>query len=449
MGRRITGTIYKRDSQGRRIPRAAWAGVPGIYWLRYMVNGKSHDASLQTDNLKDAERERRRRMAPFALGDKAEALRAVVHSLQDVEQAATAVAEATRPRLAVGEAWAAFAADRTRSQCGAVTLKDYQDRWAHFVTWWAEKDSPPALEAVTKADAVEFAATLNRLSPNRQNKIIQTCRRLYALLLGEPTPFDRLAKLRAVSESHRPLTREELVAVTSTATGELRVLLLLGLYTALRLGDCCLLTWGEVDLQAGRLCRRPRKTRHTSGAVVLIPLHPALQEALAGLPGAHTGPVLPDLAAKYQRDPSAVTKLVTKHFRACGIETQTAPADGRQRRAAVATFHSLRHSFVSLAGESGAPLPVVQELAGHGSPAIQRVYLRMGEDATRAAIAALPDVRAGNGPKTGPQARGDALAALARIRARVDAEPRETRLGKDLRAILDEAEGRGREAPGG
>ena len=51
-----------------------------------------------------------------------------------------------------------------------------------------------------------------------------------------------------IANSRRELTIDELRKVCQTATGELRTLLALGIYSGLRLGDCATLRWGEVDL---------------------------------------------------------------------------------------------------------------------------------------------------------------------------------------------------------
>ncbi len=48
--------------------------------------------------------------------------------------------------------------------------------------------------------------------------------------------------------SHRELTIEELRQVCSAATGELRTLFAIGLYSGLRLADAVTLQWGEVEL---------------------------------------------------------------------------------------------------------------------------------------------------------------------------------------------------------
>ena len=65
--------------------------------------------------------------------------------------------------------------------------------------------------------------------------------------------------------------------------------------------------------------------------------------------------------------------------------------EGRQRPTPYATFHSLRHSFVSFATNSGVPLPVIQSIVGHHSSAMTRHYYHVNEKALRKAVDSVPD----------------------------------------------------------
>ncbi|OGV57123.1 MAG: hypothetical protein A2X49_01515 [Lentisphaerae bacterium GWF2_52_8] len=58
-------------------------------------------------------------------------------------------------------------------------------------------------------------------------------------------------------------------------------------------------------------------------------------------------------------------------------------------------FHSLRHSFVTMCAVSGVPLPVVQALCGHGSPAIQKAYIHVGAQQAQMAVNSMPDISSG------------------------------------------------------
>ena len=81
-------------------------------------------------------------------------------------------------------------------------------------------------------------------------------------------------------------------------------------------------------------------------------------------------------------------------FKAAHIETSVR-IEGRRTRTPEATFHSLRHTFVSLAANAGVPLPVVQSIVGHSSTAMTRHYYHENEDVLRQAVAAIPAIGTG------------------------------------------------------
>ncbi len=102
--------------------------------------------------------------------------------------------------------------------------------------------------------------------------------------------------------------------------------------------------------------------------------------------------VLPEMAAQYQRDATAISKRIQDHFTACGVRTiKPGTGKGTGKRAVVEVgFHSLRHTFVSLCRESNAPLSVVEAIVGHSNPAMTRHYTHVSESAAATAVNALP-----------------------------------------------------------
>ena len=90
-------------------------------------------------------------------------------------------------------------------------------------------------------------------------------------------------------------------------------------------------------------------------------------------------------------------------FKDAGIVTSVF-IEGRRQNTPDATFHSLRHTFVSFSANAGVPLPVVQSIVGHTSTAMTRHYYHENEDALRAAVAAIPSLEALRLGKTQPSA---------------------------------------------
>ena len=93
-----------------------------------------------------------------------------------------------------------------------------------------------------------------------------------------------------------------------------------------------------------------------------------------------------------------MSRKIQQHFRNCGIETNEDTGDGQRRnRITRVGFHSLRHSFVSLCAASGVPQVAIQELVGHGSPAMTAVYSHANDKQKASAVASLPVIHFGSG----------------------------------------------------
>ena len=172
-----------------------------------------------------------------------------------------------------------------------------------------------------------------------------------------------------------------------------RRLFTVGMYTGLRLGDCCRLAWNAVNLERGVIQLIPAKTRkHSHGQPITIPIHPMLMSALNEIPKSERGDfVLPELADFYKNSKWRVSRGLELIFKAAHIETSIR-IEGRRTRTPEATFHSLRHTFVSLAANAGVPLPVVASIVGHSSTAMTRHYYHENEEMLRQAVAAIPSL---------------------------------------------------------
>lgn len=368
----------------------------GIYYAQWTVEGKTYCRSTGTGNRREAEAILKELVAPFRAKDQKTRLENLVTRVRGV-QGEIDRAESQKPALSIFATWDAYVKSTNRPDSGNRTLEGYSSQFRRFEKW--VKDNHPEvveLRQVTQAVADEFISYIGSTrSANTYNKyrtlfscMWEVLREVAKLTIN---PWKNIRPKVDVGHSRRELTVEELKRVVSSAEGELKTLLAIGIYTGLRLGDCVLLEWCEIDLIRCIISVVPRKTaRHAHGKRTVIPINPSLLNMLMHIDRSEKY-VLPKLAAMYNRSTSSLTRKIQAHFKACGIETTTERENGICSCVEVG-FHSLRHSFVSLSANAGVPLAFVQAIVGHSNPAMTTHYFHKDENALKSATAAIPDV---------------------------------------------------------
>ena len=381
MAKHRTGYLFKRN---------------GNFYVQWRVNGKLFSKALRDDQgnpistKREAEEAQLKLMAAFVVADEATALESIVAKLDGRKTELARLQDEQNPPLAIAGAWTDYLAAPNRPDSGESTLRQYEFQYAAFARWMQEKHPEiTALRDVTRQIAEEYAASLNhvKFTASTFNKHMNLLTLVFRVLKNKArltgNPWEDIQRKRLAAQSRRELTVDELRNVCQSAKGELRVLLGLGLYSGLRLGDCATLRWAEVDLARNIIRRIPNKTARRNPKPVIVPIHPQLHEMLASpAPEQRAEYVLPEIAALYTRRTDMVTDMIQRHFKTCGIKTYqpgTGPDSKSGKRAVIEVgFHSLRHTFVSLCRESNAPLSVVESIVGHSSPAMTRHYTHVG-----------------------------------------------------------------------
>lgn len=407
------GYLYKRGKDGEHLPAGdkRW----GIYYLQYDIAGKRYRKCLDTSDMDQAEQERKKIMTPLQVADQKEAIGVMKQRLEATEDKLQELDDQKNPPLTIGDAWPIYLKSANRPDSGERTLKGYASQFKRFAKWLNQNHQECVrLCDVTPEITQEYASHLISLgfTENTFNKHMRLLHLVFRVLENRAriihNPWSRITRKKEMKESRRELTTDELSTICKDTTGELRTLLALGLYTGMRLGDCCTLRWSEVDLNRGIILRVPNKTARSKTNPVHIPIHSSLMAILEETPkNKRRDYVLPDFAAQYKANDSAVAKQLRAHFESCGIsvhkegtgkiKTKDDNKKGKVKivetgkRAVVEVgFHSLRHSFVSLCREANAPLSVVESIVGHSNPAMTRHYTHVSELAAGQAVAALP-----------------------------------------------------------
>ncbi len=413
-----------RTTKGRLYTR----GKKGYYYLQYYVKGQQNRVALKDENgdsitkRADAEKAAAKILLPFSAKTEAERLRLVVNEMNDSEERAELAEIDLRNSAATLEkGWEIFmtcpsrprSCKRAQPQNKLSMAKCYQVYYRHFCEWLAEKSPETKLLCnVTPEMAIDFMAELQtHTSPKTYNShrffliAFFNCLMKDEKISMQKNPFSNVERLQPAPNSRRELSIAELQTIIETATGDMKLLLQIGTFTGLRLGDCCTLQWGEIDMVRQIIRRKPRKTASRTQKVVTLGIPRILYAILNEIPEEkRTGYLLPSYAETYLRPhgTSYITRMLQKHFTDCGIQIY-APGTGMkfhyegkkkvydesQRAIVQVGFHSLRHTWVSLHAMHGTPQAVIQDAAGHANPAMTEHYIHISPEAARKAATAL------------------------------------------------------------
>ena len=350
----------------------------GRWTMRVCIKGHRYSRSTRTKDRDRAERFLQRFLAPFGLGEH---------------------------RLPMADVWLEYVKSPNRNDLAKATLDSKRQVWMHFAKWMEHSYLPvDDLAGVTGDMIAEYLACLRAdLCATTYNNRVCVLREMFHVLAAkaglEDDPWEGVRLRPDDSHSRRELTMDELRRLLDAAKkcgGEWHRLFLIGIYTGLRLGDCCQLQWSNINIAQNVIQLIPTKTRrHAHGRPVTIPIHPQLGTALlegSGAEGGGTfmvGPVLPKVSELYERARWQVCKVTSAIFRKANIVTSVR-IEGRKNLTPEATFHSLRHTFVSFAANAGVPLHIVQSIVGHESTAMTRHYYHENIDALKNAVNAIP-----------------------------------------------------------
>ena len=305
----------------------------------------------------------------------------------------------TRDALRAEAAASLTAEDKEKLVAVAVEARsfsavaNYANHLRQFAAW-VKENHPEIIEAndVTANTAKEYGDALAaKFNPSTRKVHLVGLGRVWNVLAEkEPrikaNPWYAVKREPSQPGARRELTRDELAKIAATLKGEMLTAFFIGCFTGLRMSDAVNLTWEQIDLANHEINVKPIKTaRH--GQYVAAPIVPEFFAILATVPAAkRRGLLTPGLAAEYNTENKrgALSKRFVTAFAAAGIETQTKTGKGENERARnVVGFHSLRHTYVSIAANAGIPLETVQAVVGHSATRMTEHYFH----ANRAAVA--------------------------------------------------------------
>ncbi len=332
--------IYKRGS---------------IWWVEYIVDHVKHRESTGTTKKSEAETWLRnlktaRKMPTFE------------HA---VEVLKILFSRPNAGLLALTDAWSQYerlAKAVGKLTVGAHTLRTRRALMANFVTWTQEHAATiRTVEAVNGAIAAKYAQHLEQIgnsTKTRRNKITELST-MWSILekLSDSirNPWQHLAP--AITDSKRippfSVEQEEAVLAAAKKVGkDWFPACVIARHTGLRYGDVANLKWSEVDLAAGVIRHKPRKTKKYN-ITVTLPIIAPMRSAIEGL--TRRGPYLFPMHAHLYGDRGHKAREALSFgevLDAAGISHEY-------------TFHSWRHTAATRLAETGATKDTRKMILGH------------------------------------------------------------------------------------
>lgn len=365
------GTLFQRGS---------------IWYLEYHAKNADGQTerfreSLGVTNKKDAVVEATKKTEILLLKDRGDRLENVLKERVASAREQAAQLESERNRIPLSEVWQRFPYDmavrgNVRRPLKPKVVIKHRQLWQAFVNW-ATTNRPQSkyIESITPADANAYSNYCHKIADcgsRGHNDRIKICRVVFELAGMKPNPFASVQKWSETNEGRDALELIDLQKIVTAATGELRLLIMIGLFTGLRLGDAVLLSWQ--DIKDGRVYKVTSK----NSKPVSLGIAPALASELATLPRPANNKdfIMPELAALYTKEPQRLCKKIRRLFESVGIEV-VEHVPGRAKGVSRRGFHSLRTSFVSICARAGVPTELISQWAGH-SPQVNAIYQKFG-----------------------------------------------------------------------
>ena len=221
--------------------------------------------------------------------------------------------EVTFPALAdLPKHWEAIPRRKAPDERYADQCRVKLERFAKFAA--EHQRGVTEFVAVKQETAKAFMAAeeARGVSPKTWNDTLKllraTFKHLHPHLNDGSNPFHGMVTKATETVNREPFTVEELKAITEACAEDdfIRPIIVTGMCTAMRRGDCCLLKWKDVDLSAGFITVKTAKTGETADIPLFPMLRGEIERARASATDA-TGFIFPEAAAMYQTNPDGIT----------------------------------------------------------------------------------------------------------------------------------------------
>ena len=285
--------------------------------------------------------------------------------------------------------WLRSWADGKRGEVAESTLVTYRRAVDDFLEY-AEKSNVSTFSQIDTQCVRDWRESIvQHLSPSSANKKFKILRHALgdaakAKIIGS-NPCAAVPRLKSKKSVRREFRKIELDLLLSVLTGEWRGISLLSLYTSQRLNDLAILRQSQLDLVQKTITFHAAKTDR----LVCLPLMDdvvdcLLEQEWGDDPDACVFPAIAKLAAPSRSN--AFRKILAKVGLAKKIPNKSSGEKIKSRSTSELSFHSLRHSTITMLKAAGTSEGVAMAIAGHSSPQVSAAYTHIDIETMRSEL---------------------------------------------------------------
>ena len=365
--------------------------IKTIYYLRYKINGKLITKSLSTSIQSEAIQKRNKILA---------SVRDVRIEEDVVYKTARAKKIYTSKDILLSKVWNSFESNLKRDDASETAINSYKFSTDEFLTWVKSKYAEiKYINNISDEIALTYSDYLineQKIANSTFNKKITALQKLFKSIeketnnLFNPFRSENIHRRTKRTISKKEFTKDEAIKILNSFDeinvlnkNELKVMFFIGIYTGLRMKDCCLLKWDSISFENDLITTIPHKTRRY-GTEVKIPILLELKEQLLEATDWRVDDyLLPNLATRYNKNRENIQKIVSKVIVHNGFKSSLSLGKiDIQRKLAPSQygFHSFRYTFITICAENNIPISVVQSIVGHLTSKQTNDYIRFSSN---------------------------------------------------------------------
>ncbi len=364
-----TGTLIKQST--------------GLFLAKWCYGGKTYVRSTKTHDRDEAEKKLDEFVKPFLEQDQIAVLENLQAKVRTIEKRQENEEQKKVNQTLLKNLFDTYIETQDVGVMSDNTVMCYRSYVNRYVLWMAEHfKNVTTIGEVTRDMNLKFLKHVEAtLSNATYNVYLVTLKKMFTVLLHNPSLWNFKSKPEKVVYERRALTSNELKLLLKQVSSnkDLNVLFHLGIYTGMRVSDCSLVRWRNIDMKRRMISIVPKKLTRFN-RTIHIPIHPKLFNLLKSMYKRSTNSdeyISSWNAYKYNNH--TLGEILKKVFITCKIN------NGKNKLG----FHTLRHTFISVSANNGVPISIVQAIVGHSCVAMTNRYYHVDGNLALNALAKI------------------------------------------------------------